>query len=402
MSQKSTDFGTRGGGAIKTKTMTHTFNLDHNSIRLIVSAGGKKFKKATGLSIEPALWNQKAKSLRAKCKDEKVYKALNIIHIRMLEAGDRNMTPEEAIDYALFSHSGVSSKREKKIRPTFWEYFEEWGKRESSSKRQRALTVRKVAMLMGKKEDWEDIDSAYWYRLNQKMEKAGYSVNYRWNIGARLKVAMHEGFQLKYHKNTDFQEFRAKKEQTEAIALTTEEIELLWNYEPRTEMYRQCRDLFLIGYYTGARFSDYSRLSRDNISNGMVEFYQQKTDDKVVIPASPRLVELLERNGGIAPQVNHVVFNRNIKQVAKEAGICGVVQLSKNKRKADGTATYRWEMVSSHTARRSLITNLYQSGVSAKDCMSISGHKSLSSFERYLKISQEQSINKLKSNAIFQ
>ena len=381
--------------------MTHTFNLDHSSIRLIVSVGGKKFKKATGLSIEPALWNQKAKSLRAKCRDEKVYKALNLIHIRMQEAEDKNMAPADAIEYALTANP-VSAKPVNKTRPSFWEYFELWGKRPSSSMRQRKLAVRKVAELMGKKEDWEDIDSAYFFKLKRKLEDSGYSVNYVWNICSRLKVVLHEGFKLKYHSSMDFHEFRAKKEQGEAIALTTEEIEMLWNYQPKTEMYRQCRDLFLIGYYTGSRFSDYSRLTRDNISNGMVEFYQQKTDDKVVIPASPRLVELLERNGGVAPQVGHVVFNRNIKLVAKEAGINGVVQLSKNKRKADGSATYRWEMVSSHTARRSLITNLYQSGVSAKDCMAISGHKTLSSFEAYLKISQEQSINKLKGNAIFQ
>ncbi len=379
--------------------MTHTFNLDHGTIRIIVSADGKKYKKSTGLSIDPALWNQKAKSLRAKCKDAKVYDALRKIDIRAQEAEGKDMKPQEVIDYAL---AGEVKKKELAKRPTFWEYAEEWGNRPSSSQRQRKLAMRVIARLMGKREDWEDIDTAYFLKLQKKMEKEGFSVNYRWNISARLKVVMHEGFQMKYHRNTDFQEFRAKKEQTEAIALTPDEIELLWNYEPRTEMYRQCRDLFLIGYYTGSRFSDYSRLTKDNLHDGMIEFFQEKTDDKVVIPASPRLVELLERNGGIAPQVNHVVFNRYIKNVAKEAGIDGVVQLSKNKRKADGSATYRWEMVSSHTARRSLITNLYKSGVSAKDCMAISGHKSLSSFERYLKISQEQSINKLKENVIFQ
>lgn len=385
-----------------TEAMTHTFNTDHNTIRLIVSSDGKKFKKSTGLSIEPALWNQKAKSLRAKCKDEKVYKELNLIHIRMQEAEDKDMSPADAITFALTGKKTENkAEKIKKTRPTFWEYFELWGKRESSSKRQRGLAVRTVARLMGKKDDWEDIDSAYWFRLQKKMEDEGFSVNYRWNIGARLKVAMHEGFKMKYHNNTDFQEFRSKKEQTEAIALTPDEIELLWNYVPKSDMYAKCRDLFLIGYYTGARFSDYSRLTKDNINNGMVEFYQQKTDDKVVIPASPRLIQLLDRNGGIAPQVVHVVFNRNIKNVAKDAGIDGVVQLSKAKRKADGSATHRWEMVSSHTARRSLITNLYKSGVSAKDCMAISGHKSLSSFERYLKISHEQSINTLKDNPLF-
>lgn len=383
--------------------MTHTYHLDRNSICIYVSHLGKQYKKATGLTIDPKLWNKRAKSLRAKCQDARVYNQLRFIEIRLNEREPLVKSTEDvefALQYALGGRA--VSNGGKGYRPSFWEYFEEWGNRKSSSQRQRQLAVRVVARLMGRMEDWEEIDSAYWYRLNQRMEKEGFSVNYRWNIGARLKVAMHEGFKLKYHKNTDFQEFKAKKEQTEAIALTPDEIELLWNYQPRYELYRKSRDLFLIGYYTGARFSDYSRMSMDNIRDGLVDFFQQKTDDRVVIPASPRLIELLQRNGGIAPKMCSVVFNRYIKKVAKDAGIDGIVQLPKSKMKADGSATHRWEMVSSHTARRSLLTTLYRQGVSAKDCMVISGHKSISSFERYVKVSLEQSLDNLKSNPIFQ
>lgn len=380
--------------------MTHSFHIDRSSICIYASHNGKKYKRATGLTIDPKLWDRKAKSLRAKCKDAKVYDRLRLIHIR-LEERERDVSSHRqvlsAIEYAVSGREPASSKR-----PTFWEYFTEWGGRESSSKRQRGLAVRVIARLMGTDDDWEDIDSSYWYRLQRKMEDEGFSVNYRWNLGARLKVAMHEGYRLKYHSSTDFQEFRSRKEQTDAIALTPEEIELLWAYRPRYKMYREARDLFLIGYYTGARFSDYSRLGKGNIHDGVIEFVQQKTDDKVFVPVSPRLLEIMERNGGKAPVMNHVVFNRYIKKVAKDAGIDGVVQLPKSKRKEDGQETHRWEMVSSHTARRSLLTNLYQSGVSARDCMAISGHKSISSFERYLKISHEQSVEKLKGNSIFQ
>ena len=379
--------------------MTHTFHLDRSSICIYASHNGRQFKKATGLTIDPVLWNKDAKSLRGKCKDAKVYDKLRLIDLRLKEREDDAVTSEDVRSIISFSITGTDVP--KKERPTFWEYFDEWGRRESSSKRQRGLAVRVVAKLMGRKDDWEDIDSAYWFRLQRKMEDAGFSVNYRWNIGARLKVAMHEGYRLKYHKNMDFQEFRSKKEQTDAIALTPDEIEKLWRYRPKYKLYRDARDLFLIGYYTGSRFSDYSRLTKGNIHDGVVEFVQQKTDDKVVIPASPRLVELIKRNGGKAPDMNHTVFNRYIKKVAKEAGIDGIVQLSKSRRKEDGEETHRWEMVSSHTARRSLLTNLYQSGVSARDCMAISGHKSISSFERYLKITSEQSVERLKGNGIF-
>ena len=379
--------------------MTHSFHIDRTSVCIVASHRGKKYKKATGLTIDPSLWDRKAKSLRAKCKDAKVYAELRLIHLRLSEREDSVSSAGEvasAIEYALSGRPAPARKR-----PSFWEYFDEWGNRESSSKRQRGLAVRVIGRLMGRADDWEDIDSAYWYRLQRRMEDEGFSVNYRWNIGARLKVAMHEGYKLKYHSNTEFQEFRSKKEQTDAIALTPAEIELLWEYRPRYKMYREARDLFLIGYYTGSRFSDYSRLGADNIHDGIVEFVQQKTDERVAVPVSSRLVELMRRNGGHAPKMNHTVFNRYIKKVARDAGITGIVQLSKSRRKEDGSPTCRWEMVSSHTARRSLLTNLYQSGVSAKDCMAISGHKSLSSFERYLKVSADSSVRKLRDNPIF-
>ena len=104
----------------------------------------------------------------------------------MLEAEDKDMTPMDAINYGLTGKVSVStSELKRRMRPTFWEYFDDWGRRESSSKRQRALAVRKIAGLMGRNDDWEDIDSAYWLRLMRKLEDMGYSVNYRWNIGTR-------------------------------------------------------------------------------------------------------------------------------------------------------------------------------------------------------------------------
>ena len=70
-------------------------------------------------------------------------------------------------------------------------------------------------------------------------------------------------------------------------------------------------------------------------------------------------------------------------------------------RKPDGKPTYRWEMVQSHTFRRSAITELYLSGVPAKDCMFLSGHKSLRAFETYVRTSKEQAAVRMKDNPFF-
>lgn len=380
--------------------MQHTFTLHKNSIRISATHNGKQYRKATGLTIDPALWDSGAKSLRAKCKDRRIQPELLTIHSRLIEKEAIAKTEADvlaAIDYAL----GKEQVSRGAAVPTFWEFFDAWGQRPSSSQRQRALATRVVARFMGRKENWDEIDTAYWFRLQRRMEDAGLSVNYRWNIGARLKVAMHEGFKLKYHTNQDFREFQSKKEQTEAIALSPQEIELLWEYTPKNELYGKVRDLALIGYYSAARFSDYSRLSIDNIRDGKLEFVQQKTSDKVLIPASPRLVLLLERNGGESPKVNQVVFNRYIKTIAKDAGIGGVVELPKSRQKENGEPTYRWEMVQSHTFRRSALTALYLSGVPVRDCMFVSGHKSISAFERYLRIGKEQAADRLAEVGFF-
>lgn len=403
--------------------MTHTFNLDKGTIRIIISEGGKKYRKSTGISVNPKLWDTHASKKKGAwssvCKDKNAWEKLRPIHYRLLEMEGRvGVSPYEAIEYALqtdgaksggdssyFTRKNHHADNQKVTqRPTFWEYYDEWGRRESTSKRQRALSGRVIARFMGRDDDWEGIDSSYFFRLMTKMKEAGLGANYRWNIATRLKTVMHEGRVLKYHGNTDYEEFHAPKEPTEAIALTTDEIEKLWAWKPNDgegSLYAKCRDLFLIGYYTGARVSDYSRLTSDNIKDGRVEFYQQKTDGKVVLPASPRLVELLERNGGSAPSVNSVVFNRYIKAVAREAGIDGVVQLPRGQKKKDGSPTRRWELVTSHTARRSLATNLYLSGMPAKDIMTITGHRTLSSFQTYIRIPQEQSFDRLSNSSIF-
>ena len=384
--------------------MQHTFTIHKNSVRISATHGGKQYRKATGLVIaDPSLWDSKAKSLKAKCKDKRILPDLLTINSRLTEKEHTAKSEDDVlrvIEYALTGKIPAAKAPARDV-PTFWEYFDAWGTRPSSSQRQRALAGRVVARLMGRRDNWDDIDSAYWFRLQRKMEDEGYSVNYRWNIGARLKVVMHEGYKLKYHDNQDFREFSSKKEQTEAIALSQEEIEMLWNYEPRNELYGKVRDLALIGYYSAARFSDYSRLSSENIRDGMLVFVQKKTDDKVMIPASPRLVLLLERNGGRAPEVNQVVFNRYIKRIAKESGIDGVVDLPKSRRKKDGSPTYRWEMVQSHSFRRSALTALYLSGVPVRDCMFVSGHKSIQAFERYLRITKEQAVSRLSKADFF-
>lgn len=380
--------------------MTHTFNIDHNSIRLIVSTNGKKYKKATGITIQPSLWNQKAKSLRAKCKDARVYEQLRLIHLRMGEAESIGLEPERAIEFAL---GGKVSAEKKPKRPTFWEYFKEWGERPSPVQRQRRLYPNIVSKLMGTKEDWEDIDSAYYFRLCRAMDEYGCSVNYKGAIIAKLKVVMNEGYKLKYHRNEEFRQFKRMQEVPETIALTSEELDALWSCEELTQMEKKARDLFIIGVYSVARWEDYSRLTTDNISGGMLNYEQLKTGRTVILPVSSRLQECLGRNGGAAPKLSQQKFNEAIKRCCKKIGMTDKLHVSKSKGANRVSFSHeRWELVSSHTARRTGATMLYLAGVPIKRVMMCTGHQTESSFFRYVRITKEENAKSLADNPFFQ
>ena len=371
--------------------MTHTFNLNGRGIRLVVSFNGKKIRQATGLTIDPSLWNQKAKSLRAMCKDKAVYEKLSLIDRRIREREDDATTNESVLQAIEYGITGKVVDRTKAPRPSFWQYFHAWGERESPVKRQRRLYPNVVSRLMGEKEDWEQIDSAYYFRLCRAMDDYGCSINYKGAIIAKLKVVMNEGYKLKLHKNEEFRFFRRMSEVPETIALSQEELDALWNYEGFTQMEGKARDLFIIGVYSVARWEDYSRLTMDNVSGGMLNYEQLKTGRTVILPASPRLVSCLERNGGHAPVLSQQKFNDAIKRCCRKIGMTQKLHISKSKgANRVSKAVERCDAVSSHTARRTGCSRLYFSGVPIKRCMMLSGHTTEKNFLRYVRVTKEE------------
>ena len=62
----------------------------------------------------------------------------------------------------------------------------------------------------------------------------------------------------------------------------------------------------------------------------------------------------------------------------------------------------KYELIKSHTARRSFCTNAYLSGMDSLDIMAISGHKTEKAFLRYIKVSQEERAKRIAEHGFFQ
>ena len=229
------------------------------------------------------------------------------------------------------------------------------------------------------------------------------------------------------------------------IALTDDEVNALYNMKLSGKR-EGVRDVWCLGFFCGQRLSDYSKLSRENFQvteNGVnvIAIHQQKTGTDTLVPIlDDRVFELCEKYNYAFPKYDDRVFDKLIKDVAHELSktlpslriqvttVLTVPERRKEtrylslkqrlnsgeklnvdekksymemKRYADehcsGDMLYkrdfagraikeRWELVGSHTARRSAITSLYNTGLfDAKEIMSISGHRTLTNYENYIR-----------------
>lgn len=386
--------------------MKHTFNLvspnkEYSTIRLVVSHNGEKFRQSIGVSVKTSLWNQKARTVDKMCKDKRVWAVVGPIHARLVEKEITAMKRRDvtaAISYAL-GRDEICAER-----PLFWPYFKDWAERDTPSRRFRELAYKRISGIMGADGDWEDIDGDWYFRFIRECDGIGYSHNYKSTLTAKLKTVMNEGFERGFHKNEDFRKFVTSYKAADTIALTQAEVDALWSAD-LTGKQADARDIFVVGVYCAGRFQDYSMLSEENISgDGRLRYTQRKTGQSVVIPCSPRIKEVFARHGGRCPAITEQEVGRHIKAVCKDIGgsFNDVVEIRTSKgAEIRVEKKHRYELVSSHTARRSGASILYKSGVPIRVCRFLTGHTTDSMFLNYVKVSKEEGADILAMSDFF-
>ena len=259
--------------------------------------------------------------------------------------------------------------------------------------------IRKVQLTYNK------IDMDFHNEFVHYLESKGYAPN---TIGTRIKVLktfMNEAYERKLHTNTDFKRkaFGKPYEETKNIYLNESELTTLYHLDlSANKKLDHVRDWFLIGAYTGLRFSDLERLSKDNI-NGSIEIKTKKTGQNVVIPIHPIVRGMLEKYDYTLPRViSNQKFNEYIKEVAKRADIDEDVYVEETKGGLKVTTTEKkYNLVSAHTARRSFATNAYLAGVPTIQIMKMTGHATEKAFMSYIKISEHENAQKLQLHPFF-
>lgn len=152
----------------------------------------------------------------------------------------------------------------------------------------------------------------------------------------------------------------------------------------------KCRDLALIGFYTGLRYSDFANLELNSIEDKFIKVKQTKTDTRISIPIMDKLKPVLAKYPEGLPTLSNTKFNVYIKHVARLSGLVDEVEIKNFKgNQLNTTVSPLWKLVGSHTCRRSYCTNMFRMGIPTILIQSASGHKSEVSFLKYVRATNE-------------
>ncbi len=144
-------------------------------------------------------------------------------------------------------------------------------------------------------------------------------------------------------------------------------------------------------------------MSSEKVVNGVLTVRSSKTGEVSTIPIYPIVSAILDKYKGELPyKPSNQKMNEYIKVVAMRANINEMVEtrITKGGVREINTSE-KFELVTTHTARRSLATNLVLRGVSPYVVMKVTGHKSLSSFERYVRLQELEAMIELKELSFF-
>lgn len=222
----------------------------------------------------------------------------------------------------------------------------------------------------------------------------------------RLQAMLQKAMLYGYCVDNTYKEVTVIEEEVGAVFLSMTEIIRIYYFDRLTRFQEEVRDHFIMGCMTGLRYSDYSRLNESNFDRdtNMIRIKTQKTGVVVSVPMHRFVREILRKYGYNLPKPRCIqYFNRCVKEICKKVGIDDPILWERTV----GTEVVRkkipkWELVSSHTARRSFATNMFLQNIPTYRIMLITGHKSESSFFKYIRVTREENAATLAGHLFFQ
>lgn len=310
-------------------------------------------------------------------------------------------------DLVKSKYQNIQNESEKKNKYTFFEFAEVY--LESSTKHKNLGTIKTYRTVLNKlkqyekyarvKLNWHSFDMDFYYDLLEfYTEIQGHLTNGFGRIIKVLKVILNEATEQGFNPNLSYQnkKFRVLREDVNNIYLSEVELKKIIDLDLSTnKTLENIRDLFIVGCYTGLRFSDFTQIKKENIVGNILRLKTIKTDEWVSIPLVEEVKDVMKKYNdtpnNLPRSYDNQVMNRYLKDIGELAKLDDVfIKVRSKGRERVEDSFKRYELLTTHTARRSFATNMFKRGIPSRVIMKITGHRTEKAFTTYIKVEEDE------------
>ena len=417
--------------------MTITFTLKNpksetqSSIYARIFYEGYDFKFYISEKINPKFWDNKTKRAKqvAKFREHpefnerlnKITSDITTTYRKYLTDNDNKIPPPEKLKLILdkeLKKIEPKTEKEKSLIPFFKKLIDQsingsrlqpingkpFSKSTISNYKGTYKALTELQATTRRIIDFNTIDLDFYTDFTEYLSKRlNLSTNTIGNHIKVLKSILNEATERGLNKNLQYKskKFSTTREQTDSIYLSEKELKEVEDVNlSNNSRLDNVRDLFLIGCYSGLRFSDFSILKTEQMKDGFIEIKEQtKTGNPVVIPIHQVVKKIVNKYNGELPRaISNQKFNEYLKEIAikvKSLHTPFETTMTKGGLKISRRLN-KYEFLTTHTARRSFATNEYLNGTPTITIMAITGHKTEKAFMRYIKLNSTDHAKLLK------
>jgi site-specific recombinase XerD len=217
-----------------------------------------------------------------------------------------------------------------------------------------------------------------------------------------IKFYINQGLIQSY----DVSQVKSTEKEGEVYVLPIKQILQLQQFDFKSSALNNVRDIFCFMCWTGQRFSDIMSIKHDDLTKNINDetvwnLITKKTGDSISVPIITYANEILanhKEGGSPLPNISNQKMNEHLKSIGKKIEFDNKVRVVKyfDGRKQETHVPF-YEVLTTHVARKSYITNSLILGIPERVVREVSGHRDEKSFRRYVSLAENYKTSIIKT-----
>ena len=244
------------------------------------------------------------------------------------------------------------------------------------------------------------VTDIFWHNFIPYLIGKGLALSSIKKVCSQLRTALDWGARHRAKISPTFDIVKIPPYCRQQVALTQDEVSHIFHFDLSTIKRRpqhlrkleHVKDMFVLSCNLGQRFYDMVRIDKSCFDRNIFTILQQKTGTYARVDIERMSIDrnttykILEKYDYKSPLTTDIsCYNKYLKELLHHIGFNELVkQETKVNGHIDIKYVPKWQLVGSHTARRTFATNNILRGLKASEIRRATGHKSESSFEKYI------------------